>query len=187
MATYYYKYYYQTVRNGRTYRLNILQRDTPPDALRVIKNLVDLRFGTAGNVDIDEPIIKTELSFVLVDCPDVAYNATEKGANWQEFYTQDSTLYKVQLLENGVVRWTGYITPDSWSEELRYHGTVTIKARDCIGHLQDFDFEWDDETITLYQVITKCSSLCSISLVLGDKMTEYGLRYTDYQLSLIHI
>ena len=181
MATYYYKYYYQTVRNGRTYRLNILQRDTQPDALRKIKNLVDLRFGTAGNVDIDEPIIKTELSFVLVDCPDVAYDATEKGANWQEFYTQDSTLYKVQLLENGVVRWTGYITPDSWSEELRYHGTVTIKARDCIGHLQDFDFEWDDETITLYQVITKCNSLCSINIVVGNKMNEYGLRYTDYQ------
>lgn len=180
MATYYTKYYYQTVRNGKTYRLNILQRDVMPSSTVQIMNLVDLRFGTSGSVDIDETIIKTELSFVLVDCPDVQYGTYEKGANWQEFYTQDSTLYKVQLLESGTVRWTGYITPDSWSEELRYHGTVTIKARDCIGHLQDFDFDWEAETISLREIVTKCNALCDINIQLGNKLTDYGVRYTNY-------
>lgn len=180
MAIYYAKYYYQTKRNGNTYTLNIYQRSDTAINKRAIMNLVDLRFGTSGSVDIDEPIIKTELSFTLVDCPDVQYRPNEKGANWQEFYTQDPTLYKVQLLENRVIRWSGYITPDSWHEELRYHGTVTITARDCIGHLQDFDFEWEEETITLSQIISKCNSLAGTNIKTGDFLQTYGVRYTKY-------
>lgn len=182
MASYYAKYYYQTERNGNKYTLIIYQRsDTGIGiARRDIMNLVDLRFGTSGSVEIDEPIIKTELSFTLVDCPDVQYGPLAKGANWQEFYTQDPTLYKVELSENNAFRWSGYITPDSWTEELRYHGTVTITARDCIGHLQDFDFEWEEETITLAQIISKCNALAGTNIITGDYLQIYGVRYTKY-------
>jgi hypothetical protein len=99
-----------------------------------------------GMDDIDTPIVKTSLTFSVVDAPDKD-NPNIKASYWEEFYTTSATGWKVVLLGKKpnaaqfTPMWTGYVTPDSYTETLQYHGVVTITARDNIGHLQDFDFD----------------------------------------------
>lgn len=98
--------------------------------------------------DVDAPIVKTSLSMTFVDAPDHADAWLKKCGDWEEFYTNDATMWKVLLKgkknassSSYAQLWGGYITPDSFSEELRYRGSVTIVARDNIGHMQDFPFD----------------------------------------------
>lgn len=96
---------------------------------------------------IIDPIVKTQLRFSVVDAWDKPDTSSVKYGDWQEFFTPDSTLYKVVLYSlsglTATAIWTGYITPDSWHEDLDYHGIITVTARDNIGHLKDFPFVAD--------------------------------------------
>ena len=94
---------------------------------------------------IIDPIVKTQLRFSMVDAWDQAETSSKKFGSWQEFYTPDSTLYKVVLYSlsgsTATAIWTGFVTPDSWHEDLDYRGIITVTARDNIGHLNDFAFD----------------------------------------------
>lgn len=99
-------------------------------------------------VDVDAPIVRTSLTMTFVDAPDHADSVLKKCGDWEEFYTNDSTYWKVLIKAKKdpssasyAQLWGGYVTPDSFSEELRYRGSVTIVARDNIGHMQDFPFD----------------------------------------------
>ena len=104
--------------------------------------------------DIDSPIVKTSLAMSFVDAPEIVDD--RKNGMWEEFYSADATGWKVLLLEDNNMIWGGYITPDSFSEELSYRGVVSIIARDNIGHLKDFPFDAQtaDGTISLYDLVT---------------------------------
>lgn len=113
--------------------------------------------------DIDAPIIKSTLTFSLIDAPEKD-SGKEKWGNWEELYTSDATKWKVELSGKSTdeqefkTLWSGYLTPDSFTETLQYHGVVTITARDNIGHLQDFDFDAKGNAegmITPYELITE--------------------------------
>lgn len=98
--------------------------------------------------DVDAPIVKTSLTMTFVDAPDHADSVLKKCGDWEEFYTNDSTYWKVLIKAKKdpssasyAQLWGGYVTPDSFSEELRYRGSVTIVARDNIGHMHDFPFD----------------------------------------------
>ena len=98
--------------------------------------------------DVDAPIVKTSLTMTFVDAPDHADSVLKKCGDWEEFYTNDSTYWKVLIKAKKdpssasyAQLWGGYVTPDSFREELRYRGSVTIVARDNIGHMQDFPFD----------------------------------------------
>ena len=128
------------------YRLQVYQRDYSGTS-KTMGDLCGCVLEVQGNMDsIIAPIVKTQLRFSLVDTSDKTDTQATKYGDWQEFYTPDSTLYKVVLSEaetgtSYTEIWAGYITPDSWREDLDYRGTVTITARDNIGHLKDFQFK----------------------------------------------
>lgn len=128
------------------YRVQVYQRDYS-GASKTMGDLCGCVLEVQGNMgDIISPIVKTQLRFSLVDSYDKTDTAQVKYGNWQEFYTPDATLYKVVLSEAETGNsytdiWAGYITPDSWQEDLDYRGAVTITARDNIGHLKDFPFK----------------------------------------------
>lgn len=127
-------------RNGVTYELRILQRGYTGDTLEIgdIQQLgLEVQGGSGG---IDQPIIKTLLHFTVVDSVDMGTVDGVKHGGWEEFYTPDATLYLVRLLREGVIIWGGYITPDAWSDSLVYRGSITITARDNVGHIADFEF-----------------------------------------------
>lgn len=146
MATYRLKYYAE-FRNTREqdFRLSIFQRSYTGSSKK-IAYLAGCVLELQGNLSsVISPIVKTQLRFTVVDASDISDTSSTKYGNWQEFYTPDSTLYKVTIARiigsNTRIFWTGYITPDSWQESLAFRGEITITARDNIGHLQDFQFD----------------------------------------------
>lgn len=151
MASYGLKYYAE-FRNYRKqdYRLEIHQRDYSSSSKK-IGTLSGCVLEVQGNMGtIIAPIVKTQLRFTVIDAPDMPAVSGTKFGDWQEFFTPDSSLYKVVLkcrISNAwAAEWSGYITPDSWVESLDYRGAITITARDCIGHLKDFQFSTDGFT-----------------------------------------
>lgn len=150
------KYYKGLISQGHRWRLEIHQdTDESLQAVEIGPVLQGLRLIVQGDqADIDTPIVKTSMEMVFVDAPDL--EDERKCGYWEEFYTSSATEYKVMLIKDDVIEWTGYITPDSFSESLQYRGSVTIIARDNLGALQDFEYDAiGDETglITLHQVL----------------------------------
>lgn len=138
-----------------------------------------------GQSNILSPLLKTSLSFSLVDAYDqgttqadgtACVNAqNEKCGRWEEFFTPDATKYKVELISrpspsaSASVIWTGFITPDSWSENMIYRGSVTITARDMLGALQDKEFDLTGR-VSVRDVITGALAACECPMSL--QLTE---------------
>jgi hypothetical protein len=120
----------------------------------------------------------------------------KKCGNYAEFYTPDATLWKVVLLckDKGSssfrTLWGGYVTPDSYEEDLTYRGSVTIVARDNIGHMADFPFdaEGDDYgTISFREIIEGAWAKIEspMSLVFHDEwMQTEGVSALDTRMNV---
>ena len=138
-----------------TARLNIYKKQVgpiKPYATKIGDVLTALNFGIQGADEaVDSPIQKTSLDFALVDAPE-RNTANEAWGGWESFFTSDATAFKVELVVNDVVRWTGFITPDSWEEDLSYHAPVSIIARDNWGRLNDFKFDHEGNADNLISV-----------------------------------
>lgn len=155
------RYYKElTQPDGTVIRLEIHKKklgDAIAVASEIGRVVQALHLDIQGGADtIDAPIVKTSLTMTFVDAPDL-----EKGrkcGNWEEFYTPDSTMWKVVLKADGKTIWGGYVTPDSYQEDLRYRGSVTIIARDNIGHMQDFPFDMEGNAegmVTLQELVNE--------------------------------
>ena len=81
--------------------------------------------------DACDAITTSVLTFSLYDTGQLDYS---------QFFTPNAVLFKVIWKMNGSARWTGYLTPDSYSENLSYRDTITLTARDNLGRLNDYDF-----------------------------------------------
>ena len=145
MATYGLKYKAEWRNSrGQDYRLRVYRRDYSGGS-KTIGGFCGCALEVQGAQGrIIDPIVKTQLRFSMVDAWDQADTSSVKYGDWTEFFTPDATLYKVVLYSlsgsTATEIWTGYITPDSWHEDLDYRGIITITARDNIGHLKDFPF-----------------------------------------------
>ena len=148
--------YYKTYElNGHKVRLEIYKKylavEYAPAPMEIGRVLQGLSLDVQGEQDdIISPIVKTSLSMTFADAPGVEKG--KKTGDWEEFYTPDSTGYKVLLYIDNIPYWSGYVTPDSFEEDLEYHGSVTIVARDNIGHLQDFQFDGEGNNETMISV-----------------------------------
>ena len=99
--------------------------------------------------NITDPIGKSVCSFSIIDTDQIEYD---------DFFTPDATAYMVVVstkVEGGayVTRWSGYVTPDFFAENLSYRTPISISARDNIGYLNDVDFDLDAATITVRGLI----------------------------------
>ena len=165
------KYYKHIESQGNYWTLNIYQDTDLEIAPKGIGPVLQgLRLVMQGDqADIDTPIVKTSLEMVFVDAPDLEDD--RKNGFWEEFYTSSSTEYRVELIRNGSKEWSGYITPDSFSEDLRYRGSVTIIARDNLGTLQDLTCDLTkaqniDGKVQIYRIIQEAmtASTCPMTL-----------------------
>lgn len=167
MAIYRKKYYKNIVSHGHGWTLEIHQQSQRPLVAKEIGAVLQgLRLFVQGDqADIDTPIVKTSLEMVFVDAPDL--ETGKKCGNWEEFYTSNSTGYKVLLYKDGILEWTGYVTPDSFSEDLMYRGSVTIVARDNLGALQDYSFDAVDDgsgMLPIYRIIEEAKNAISFPM-----------------------
>ena len=192
------RYYYEnTLKDGKVIRLEIHEKDSTKPAIPiggVVKGL-DLQI-QGSEADIIAPITTTLLSMTFVDAPDLPEAATHKCGDWEEFYTPDSTYWKVILLSKDAgesefrALWGGYVTPDSYEEVLAYRGAVTIVARDNIGHMEDFPFdaEGDDYgTISFREIIEGAWAKIEspMSLVVHDTwMQTEGVSALDTRMNV---
>jgi hypothetical protein len=162
------KYYKEIPQaDGSIIRLEILkytEGNIAPVAMEIGAVIRGLHLDIQGQTDeVDSPIVKTSLTMTFCDAPDLqGGDILKKCGGWEEFYTASATEWKVLLSEKPPHLslfspvWGGYITPDSFSEELTYHGSVTLIARDNIGHLQDFPFDLKgdaDGMLDLYDIV----------------------------------
>lgn len=165
------KYYKVIESQGHAWRLVILQ-DTDADivAQEIGGVLRSLRLVSQGDqADIDTPIIKTSLEMVFVDALDIE-DGRKNGA-WEEFYTSNATEYRVALQKDGETQWIGYVTPDSFSEDLRYRGSVSIIARDNLGALQDYMYDISGDEmgmVTLRELVKTALERVSFGMDLKD-------------------
>lgn len=179
------KYYKEIEQGGKRYRLDIYKKNGTGSAMEIGNVLQGLSLEIQGQQDdIDAPIVKTSLSMAFVDAYDLENG--KKNGLWEEFYTPDALAWKVNLLEfDGVdawdLQWSGFVTPDSFSENLTYRGSVNIVARDNIGYMQDFPFDIeadDDGMISLRDIVTTAFQRASVemSVVFDDgwMTTENG-------------
>lgn len=196
-------YYYTTTRNGKEISLYIYKRNdtgaTAP-AAKMIGSLQSLNLEIQGGDNaLETAIVKTSLHFAIEDCfdkPDTRQSVTDqsgthlvnvKHGNWGELYTPDSTLYKVVLREGGVARWSGYLTPDAWEENLTYHSVLNLTARDNLGHLSDIDFDLEDETgldaFTLEDIVT--AAMDRVRLAMDFSFDVDDLKFVNPSGSLV--
>lgn len=171
------KYYKELVSHGHRWRLEIHQdTDNAIEAVEIGPVLQGLRLIMQGDqADIDTPIVKTSLEMVFVDAPDL--EDERKCGYWEEFYTSSATEYKVQLYKDDSLEWSGYITPDSFSESLQYRGSVTIIARDNLGMLQDYIYSGFPNAAgmqAIYSVVN--TALQVISFPMEFSISEQGNR-----------
>ena len=145
------KYFHRvTDRDGVEHVIFISQRledGQTPFVAKKIGSVIDARLEFLGQQsDIPIGVRKSSLTLTIADMSDVQDYIEDgcpvKSGNWQEFFTPDSTLYLVEYYRAGRMYWKGYITPDSYSEPLVYHGAISVTARDNIGHLADFVFDY---------------------------------------------
>ena len=176
------KYYKEIDSHGHLWRVEILQDTedtlTPMEIGPVLQGL---RLVVQGDqADVDTPIVKTSLEMTFVDAPDL--EEERKCGYWEEFYTSSATEYQVKLYKDGQIEWTGYVTPDSFSENLRYRGSVTIIARDNLGALQDFTYNMSPSDnsglITVLDIINK--GLEMVSFPMEHIFSLEGARKTPY-------
>lgn len=107
--------------------------------------------------DIDSPIVKTSVAISLVNAPDL--NDGNMNGSWDFFAQGTETEWMVQICQEGddLILWSGFVTPDSYSEEIKYRGSCSIVARDNIGQLQNYDFDIKgdaDGMISLSDLVT---------------------------------
>ena len=183
------KYYKElTQPNGKVVRLEILEKGYEGASKEIGPVCQALRLDIQGDTEIDAPIVKTSLSMTFVDAPDHADARTQKCGNWDEFYTSDATLWRVVLKARNAQEtafntiWGGYITPDSYTEVLQYRGSVTLVARDNIGHLSDFPFDAEgnaDGMISLIELIRGAWDKIESPMTLDDQ----AVANADWMLS----
>lgn len=182
MATYGLKYTQYISKGGTTLRINVYAKGwsgTTYGMAHITGASLQL---IGGQSDITAPIIKTSFSWSMVDAWDQGSTrsdgtscvnaAGEKCGRWEEFYTNDATKFRVEILKGSAVIWKGYVTPDSWSEEMQYRGSVTITARDMLGTLQDSEFNLTGR-VTALQVVQGAMTACGCPMTLAHTSAHF--------------
>lgn len=171
------KYYKEIHSYGHDWRVEILQDTelelTPVEIGPVMQGLKLVVQG--DQADVDTAIVKTSLELQFVDANDL--DDSRKCGYWEEFYTSSSTEYMVKLYKDNVLEWCGYVTPDSFAEDLQYHGSVSIIARDNLGNLQDYTFDASgnaDGLISLAEIVAHAKSKVSFAM---DIYTDDSLQH----------
>ena len=115
-----------------------------------------------------QAITTSVLTLRLSDCEEIDYS---------QFFTPNATLFKViwktKVESAWETRWTGFITPDSFSENLAYRDTLTLTARDNLGRLGDYDFDMTrGQLVTIRSIITQGLTKAGVAMGLTFSTTK---------------
>ena len=134
-----FKYKEGQTDGGRTWRLEIWQKDYAGGSEEIESMSASPIVLTSGNQGdaITTPVVKTSLTINIIDTDQFDYSV---------FFTPDATKFKVIYKLSTVTEWTGYLTPDSFTQSLFYRSNITLIARDNLGYLNDIPFDLTTQT-----------------------------------------
>ena len=92
------------------HRLEVWKDGYAGDAIEIDGLVRDSIHISKNAGDACDAITTSVLTFALYDTGQLDYS---------QFFTPNAVLFKVVWKMNGSARWTGYLTPDSYSENLR--------------------------------------------------------------------
>ena len=79
------------------------------------------------------------------------------GDYLQRLFSTDYQKFKVNLTKNGSVIWTGFITPEIYSQDFDNSlFELEIECISALSTLEYIDFKWDGDLISLLKIIKKC-------------------------------
>lgn len=79
------------------------------------------------------------------------------GDYLQRLFSTDYQKFKVNLTKNGSAIWTGFITPEVYSQDFDNSlFELEIECISALSTLEYIDFKWDDDLISLLEIINKC-------------------------------
>ena len=114
-----------------THRLEVYKDGYAGDAIEIDGLVRDSITIQKNGSAVSDAVVTSVLTFALYDTGQLDYS---------QFFTPNSTLFKVVYKMGGSPRWTGYLTPDSYTENLASHDVITLTARDNLGRLNDYNF-----------------------------------------------
>lgn len=114
-----------------THRLEVYKDGYAGDAIEIDGLVRDSITIQKNGSAVSDAVVTSVLTFALYDTGQLDYS---------QFFTPNSTLFKVVYKMGGSPRWTGFITPDSYTENLASHDVITLTARDNLGRLNDYNF-----------------------------------------------
>ena len=112
-------------------RLEIKKKEYNGESIEIDALIKDSITLSMDGTEITDPIIGTTLTFSIADTEQIDTSL---------FFTPDATMYEVLLYVAGVKIWDGFLTPDSYQENLAYRDVINLTARDNLGRLNDFIF-----------------------------------------------
>ena len=147
-----------TSPSGKTIRLEIFHNEYAGAATEIEEMDSAPVLLTVDNANSGHylPVVKSSLTINIKDTEQLDYSI---------FFTPDATKFKVILKIATVLEWSGYLTPDSFSQNLQYRSSIVLLARDNIGMLAEFDY---DLTSTFY----------SLSALIIAATVKIGFQFT---------
>lgn len=156
------------LRTKHVYRLEIYKKDFSGTTME-LEEFSSSPFSITLEGEGDEiyrPIIKSYLSINIIDKDQFDYT---------QFFTSDAFGFRVFLLRNGVRLWSGYITPDSFGQDLQYRSTINLVARDNIGYLSEIDYDWFDyDFVSIEQLLTKAFDKIQAQFSLDNRVNIFS-------------
>jgi hypothetical protein len=156
------------LRTKHVYRLEIYKKDFSGTAMELEEfNSSPFSITLEGEGDeVYRPVIKSYLSINIIDKDQFDYT---------QFFTSDAFGFRVFLLRNGVRLWSGYITPDSFGQDLQYRSTINLVARDNIGYLSEIDYDWFDyDFVSIEQLLTKAFDKIQAQFSLDNRVNIFS-------------
>lgn len=156
------------LRTKNVYRLEIYKKDFSGTAME-LEEFSSSPFSITLEGEGDEvyrPVIKSYLSINIIDKDQFDYT---------QFFTSDAFGFRVFLLRNGSRLWSGYITPDSFGQDLQYRSTINLVARDNIGYLSEIDYDWFDyDFVSIEQLLTKAFDKIQAQFSLDNRVNIFS-------------
>ena len=97
----------------------------------------------------------------------------------QDIYTSDPQGIKVKLYENSAVKWIGYLTPDTFSQDYsRPEFTYEMEAVSAFSTLKYKEFDLTDDFVTFRQILDKAVEYSGYEVIYLTNSVKAEL--TDY-------
>lgn len=152
--------------NRGSISLSIYKKNYTGNAIEINALVADSIVISIDGDGITAPIIGSSLSFSIVDTGQI---------DTSEFFTPDATMYRIDLSRDGTLEWSGYLTPDSYQENLAYRDTINLIARDNLGRLEEFQF-------------LKSKGLQNMETFIGELLSEVGCpQYVNWDVRKVSI